>query len=80
MWKKKPMRYPGGIDTYFETEVKPYSPDAWIDTESISVGYELGFTEYFYKPKKMRDMQCIIEDILRLEKNNGWSAVLNLWR
>ncbi len=66
--EKIPMRYPGGIDTYFETEVKPYSPDAWIDTESISVGYELGFTEYFYKPKKMRDMQCIIEDILRLEK------------
>lgn len=63
-----PMRYPGGIGKYFETEVKPYSPDAWIDTESISIGYELGFTEYFYKPKKMRDMHCIIEDILRLEK------------
>ncbi|EGT3953505.1 N-6 DNA methylase [Clostridioides difficile] len=66
--EKIPMRYSGGIDTYFETEVKPYSPDAWIDTESISVGYELSFTKYFYKPIKMRDMQYIIEDILKLEK------------
>lgn len=37
------------IDRYFEREVKPYNPEAWIDKSKTKVGYEIPFTRYFYK-------------------------------
>jgi len=37
------------IDAYFEREVKPYAPDAWVDDSKIKKGYEIPFTRYFYK-------------------------------
>lgn len=36
------------IDSYFDREVKPYNPDAWIDKTKIKVGYEIPFTRFFY--------------------------------
>ena len=36
------------IDEYFEREVKPYAPDAWMDRSKDKVGYEIPFTRYFY--------------------------------
>lgn len=47
------------IDYYFEKEVKPYNPDAWIDRNKTKVGYEIPFTRYFYKyvaPEKSEDI------------------------
>ena len=37
------------IDRYFDREVKPYNPEAWIDKTKTKVGYEIPFTRYFYK-------------------------------
>lgn len=37
------------IDRYFEREVKPYNPEAWIEKSKTKVGYEIPFTRYFYK-------------------------------
>ena len=37
------------IDSYFDREVKPYNPEAWIDKSKTKVGYEIPFTRYFYK-------------------------------
>lgn len=37
------------IDRYFDREVKPYNPEAWIDKAKTKVGYEIPFTRYFYK-------------------------------
>lgn len=37
------------IDIYFEREVKPYNPEAWIEKSKTKVGYEIPFTRYFYK-------------------------------
>lgn len=37
------------ISTYFEREVLPYAPDAWIDTKKTKVGYEIPMTRYFYE-------------------------------
>ena len=34
---------------YFDREVKPYNPEAWIDKTKTKVGYEIPFTRYFYK-------------------------------
>lgn len=39
------------IDSYFNREVLPYNPNAWIDKKKTKVGYEIPFTKYFYKYK-----------------------------
>lgn len=48
------------IDNYFEREIKPFKPDAWIDKTKTKVGYEIPFTRYFYKyktPEKASDIE-----------------------
>ncbi len=55
------------IDKYFEREVKPHVPDAWIDRNRDKVGYEINFTKHFYKHKTLRSMDEIKAEILRLE-------------
>jgi type I restriction enzyme M protein len=56
------------IDTYFQREVLPHVPDAWIDNEKTKVGYEINFTKYFYKYKPLRSLAEIRRDILVLEE------------
>ena len=65
-----PMLYEGGIEGFLEKEIKPYVPDAWIDEKSASIGYELSFTKYFYKPVDLRPVEDIIEDLRTLEKES----------
>lgn len=36
-----PFNYEGGIEGYLEKEIKPYTPDAWIDEKKTTIGYEL---------------------------------------
>ena len=36
------------IDTYFEREIKPFNPGAWIDKAKTKVAYEIPFTRLFY--------------------------------
>ena len=67
-----PFRYEGGIDGFFEKEIKPYTLDAWIDKSSIVIGYELSFTKYFYKPTQLRPLADIAADLQAIEQNlNG---------
>lgn len=63
-----PFRYEGGIEGFFENEIKPYSPDAIIDMKSVETGYELSFTKYFYKPKQLRTIKEISGDIRAIEE------------
>jgi type I restriction enzyme M protein len=56
------------IATYFEREVKPHVPDAWIDEGKTKVGYEINFTKYFYQYKPLRSLEEIRKQILELEK------------
>lgn len=47
------------INDYFEREVKPYAPEAWIDANKTKIGYEIPMTRYFYKyqePEKTSDI------------------------
>ena len=55
------------IDEYFEREVKPYAPDAWMDRSKDKVGYEIPFTRYFYKYTPLRASSEIAEDLKTLE-------------
>lgn len=64
-----PFRYEGGIQNFFDKEIVPYTPDAWIDEKSITVGYELSFTKYFYKPTQLRPLADIAADLQAIENN-----------
>jgi len=59
---------PQTIEEYFEREVKPNLPDAWIDHSKTKVGYEINFTKYFYEFKPLRSLEEIKADILALEE------------
>jgi len=51
------------IEEYFEKEVKPYYPDAWMDRKKDKIGYEINFTKYFYEYKPPRPLEEIEKDI-----------------
>jgi type I restriction enzyme M protein len=55
------------IQKYFEREVKPHVPDAWIDEAKTRVGYEINFTKYFYEYKPLRSLEEINADLRELE-------------
>ncbi len=65
------------VDAYFEREVKPHVPDAWINTsvkdhkdgEVGKVGYEISFNRYFYQYQPPRDLELIEADIKGIEKD-----------
>ncbi len=59
---------PQTIEEYFEAEVTPHLPDAWIDDSKTKIGYEINFTKYFYEFKPLRSLEEIKNDILALEK------------
>ncbi|MCI5190576.1 MAG: SAM-dependent DNA methyltransferase, partial [Candidatus Electrothrix sp. AS4_5] len=59
---------PQSIEEYFEREVKPHVPGAWIDENKTKTGYEINFTKYFYEFKLLRSLAEIRADILRLEE------------
>ena len=64
------------VESFFEREVKPHVPDAWIDTnrrdpqdEKVGlVGYEINFNRYFYVYRPPRPLEEIEADIQRVEK------------
>lgn len=58
---------PQTISEYFDREVKPHLPDAWIDEDKTRIGYEINFTKYFYEFKPLRPLADIKADILALE-------------
>lgn len=55
------------IDSYFEREVLPYVPDAWVDTKKTKVGYEIPMTRYFYEYQKPEATEDIMERLSKLE-------------
>lgn len=56
------------IQEYFEKEVLPYNPDAWIDWNKTKVGYEIPFTRHFYKYVAPEKSDVIAERIFVLER------------
>ena len=63
-----PLQEEGGIEAFLRREVLPYAPDAWYQSDSVRIGYEISFTRYFYKPQPMRTLAEIRAEILALEK------------
>ncbi|QFY44611.1 SAM-dependent DNA methyltransferase [Candidatus Methylospira mobilis] len=56
------------IHRYFQAEVKPHVAEAWINLDSVKIGYEISFNKYFYRHKPLRSMNEVAKDIIALEK------------
>lgn len=54
------------IEAYFQREVIPYVPDAWIDHSKTKTGYEIPFTRYFYKYEELGDPTETLAEIQAL--------------
>ncbi len=54
------------VGAYFDREVKPHAPDAWIDEAKTKVGYEIPFNRHFYVFKPPRPLAEIDADLERI--------------
>ncbi|EKS9916715.1 SAM-dependent DNA methyltransferase [Burkholderia multivorans] len=57
------------ITAYFEREVLPHAPDAWIDEDKSKVGYEIPFNRHFYVFEPPRDLHAIDEELKAVSAN-----------
>ncbi|ABB57090.1 type I restriction-modification system subunit M [Synechococcus elongatus] len=54
------------VDTYFQREVLPHVPDAWIDPEKTKVGYEIPFNRHFYvftPPRSLEEIDAELQQV-----------------
>jgi len=58
----------GHIHRYFLAEVRPHVAEAWINLDSVKIGYEISFNKYFYRHKPLRSMEEVARDIIALER------------
>ncbi|MDE0569000.1 type I restriction-modification system subunit M [Shewanella sp. K8] len=56
------------IYQYFLDEVKPYIDEAWINLDTVKIGYEISFNKYFYRHKPLRSLEEVATDIINLEQ------------
>jgi type I restriction enzyme M protein len=56
------------IDAYFEREVRPHVPDAWMDRTKDKVGYEINFNRHFYKYTPPRPLETIDAELKNAEE------------
>lgn len=47
------------VEAYFQREVLPHVPDAWIDPDKTKVGYEIPFNRHFYVFEPPRPLEVI---------------------
>ncbi|MFG6660447.1 N-6 DNA methylase [Sulfitobacter sp. 915] len=62
------VRLKDSIHRYFLAEVKPHVEEAWINLDSVKIGYEISFNKYFYRHKPLRSLEEVTQDILELEE------------
>ena len=70
---------PEVIQAYFDAEVRPHVPDAWIDWTKTKTAYEIPFTRQFYVYEPPRPVEEIAAEIKDLEEQiQGWMKGLGL--
>jgi len=55
------------ISAYFDAEVLPHVPDAWVAHDKTVIGYEISFNKYFYVHQPLRDLSEVVQEIRDLE-------------
>lgn len=56
------------VEEYFNEEILPFLPDAWLDRSKDVIGYEIPFTRHFYEFIAPRDSDEILKEIKKLER------------
>jgi type I restriction enzyme M protein len=56
------------IEAYFERDVRPHVPDAWIDRSKDKVGYEINFNRHFYQYTAPRPLEVIDIELKEVEE------------
>ena len=56
------------IHDYYINEVKPHVEEAWIDLDSVKIGYEISFNKYFYQHKPLRSLEDVAKDLVELDQ------------
>jgi type I restriction enzyme M protein len=56
------------VNLYFEREVRPYVPDAWMDRSKDKIGYEISFNRHFYNYTPPRTLEEIDADLKQAEE------------
>jgi type I restriction enzyme M protein len=51
------------VEAYFQREVLPHAPDAWIDQGKTKIGYEIPFNRHFYVFRPPRPLTEIDADL-----------------
>lgn len=54
-------------EEYFQREIRPNVPGAWIDYDKSRIGYEINFNKYFYEYKKIESLAHIKDEVEMLE-------------
>lgn len=72
-----PMTYLAGVASeasakeaivaYFQKEVLPHVPDAWVDEDKTVIGCEISFNKYFYQHQPLRPLEDVVAEIRQLE-------------
>ena len=61
------VRLKDDVDAYFNREVLPHVPDAWMDHSKAKVGYEINFNRHFYKYTPPRPLEVIDAELKEAE-------------
>ncbi|WP_201576376.1 type I restriction-modification system subunit M [Psychrobacter immobilis] len=56
------------IHQYYLDEVKPHVDEAWLDLDSVKIGYEISFNKYFYQHKPLRSLSEVASELIELDK------------
>lgn len=57
------------INEYFQREVLPYAPDAWMDRSADKLGVEFPFTRLFYIYRPLRSSEKILAELAKLDED-----------
>ena len=57
------------VESYFQREVLPHVPDAWIDHLKTKIGYDIPLTRHFYQYEPPRPLEEIQKDLAALEQS-----------
>jgi type I restriction enzyme M protein len=57
------------LQEYFEREILPHIPYAWIDETKTKIGYDIPFTRYFYKYEVNESSETLKNRLISLEEN-----------
>ena len=56
------------VDAFFDREVRPHVPDAWMDRDKDKIGYQVNFNRHFYKYAPPRPLDVIDAELKEAEE------------